>query len=163
MMGWMKAGFALSMIALAQLLTACGGGGDPAAQSELQAKAQAMINGMEAGLDGQFHNEMEGKRLKAELDNANFATGTSISFCLVTRSGSTPLAAPQIVAGMGMGTGQDVAEFELNSEMGQAVPNVVAGDKLEARQGAMASGMADCGAPLLVSATFQPDIEPSGH
>jgi hypothetical protein len=160
MMG-MKAGFALSTIALAQLLTACGGGGDPAAQTGLQAKAQAMVNGMQAEMDGQFHNEMEGKDLKAELDNANIATGTPISFCLVKASGSMPLAAPQIVSQMGMGMGQDVAEFELNSGMGQAVPNVVAGDKLEARQGAMASGMADCGAPLLVSATFQPDVEPS--
>jgi hypothetical protein len=160
MMGWMKTGFALSTIALAQLLTACGGGGDPAAQNELQAKAQAMVNGMQAELDGQFESEMEGKHLKAELDNANFATGTSISFCLVTASGSMPLAAPQIVSGMGMGMDQGVAEFELNSEMGQAVPNVAVGNKLEARQGAMASGMADCSAPLLVSATFQPDVEP---
>jgi hypothetical protein len=163
MMGWMKAVLALSMIASAQLLTACGGGGDPAAQTELQAKAQAMVNGMEAELDGQFRIEMEGNRLKAELDNANFATGTPISFCLVKASGSMPLAAPQIVMGMGTGMGQEVAEFELNSGMGQAVPNVVAGDKLEARQGAMVSGMADCGAPLLVAATFQPDVEPGRH
>jgi hypothetical protein len=163
MMGWMKAGLAMSAITLAQLLTACGGGGDPAAQTQLQAKAQAMVNGMQAEMDGEFQVEMEGKNLKAELDNANLATGTSISFCLVTPSGSMPLAAPQIVSQMGMNTGEDVAEFELNSAMGQAVPNVVAGNKLEARQGAMASGMADCGAPLLVSATFQPEVEHSGH
>lgn len=54
----------------------------------------------------------------AELDNANIATGTNVSFCLVTRSVSMPLAAPQIVSGMNMGMGQDVAEFELNSGMG---------------------------------------------
>jgi hypothetical protein len=63
----------------------------------------------------------------------------------------------------GMGMGQDVAEFELNSALGQSVPNVMAGDTLEARQGAMAASMADCGAPLLVSATFRPDVDPNRH
>jgi len=39
---------------------------------------------------------------------------------------------------------------------------LLAGNKLEARQGAMASGMADCSAPLLLSATFQPDVDAPG-
>jgi hypothetical protein len=161
MMGWMKTGFALSTIVLAQLLTACGSARDPTGQTELQANAQAMVNGMQAELVGRFQSEMEGKSLRAELDNANLAMGTPVSFCLVTQSGSMPLAAAPITGGMGMGMGTDeVAEFEADSVAGQAVPNVVAGNKLEARQGTMASGMADCAAPLLVSAIFQPEVEP---
>jgi hypothetical protein len=35
-----------------------------------------------------------------------------------------------------------------------SVPNVIVGDKLDARKGAN-SGKADCGAPLLISARFQ--------
>ncbi len=160
-MGWVKAGFALSTIALAQFLAGCGSSSDPAASTmELQAKAQAEIGGMQAKLDGQFEIEMDGRHLKGELDNANVPMGTAISFCLVTGSGSTPLAAPQTVPGQM----QDIASFELKAEAGQAVPNVVSGNKLEAREGAMPSGMADCGAPLLMSAIFEPDMdEPDGH
>jgi hypothetical protein len=77
--------------------------------------------------------------------------GTAISFCLVKPTVTTPLAAPQTDA-------QGVAQFELNTQNGQTVPRVNSGDKLEARQGAMSSGTADCSAPLLVSATFQPEV-----
>jgi hypothetical protein len=160
MMGWAKAGFALSTIALAQFLAGCGSSDPAAPKMELQARAQSMIDGMQAELKGQFEIEMEGRDLMAELDNANVPMGTSISFCLVTGSGSTPLAAPQTMPGQM----QSIASFELKSETGQAVPNVVSGNKLEAREGAMPSGMADCGAPLLMSAIFQPDMNaPNGR
>jgi len=124
---------------------------DPAGEMELQATAQATINGMQTELKGQFRIEAEGLRLRGELDNSGFPTATAISFCLVKPTGTTPLVAPQTDA-------QGVAQFELNTQNGQTVPRVNSGDKLEARQGAMSSGSADCSAPLLVSATFQPEV-----
>jgi len=124
---------------------------DPAREIELQATAQANINGMQAELKGQFRLEAEGQRLRGELDNSGFTMGTAISFCLVKPTVTTPLAAPQTDA-------RGVAQFELNTQNGQTVPRVNSGDKLEARQGAMSSGTADCSAPLLVSATFQPEV-----
>jgi len=139
-----------SSLGLALLLGSCGSM-DPAREIELQATAQANINGMQAELKGQFRIEAEGQRLRGELDNSGFTMGTAISFCLVKPTVTTPLAAPQTDA-------QGVAQFELNTQNGQTVPRVNSGDKLEARQGAMSSGTADCSAPLLVSATFQPEV-----
>lgn len=133
------------------LLAGCGSAMDPAGEIELQATAQANINGIQAELKGQFRIEAEGQRLRGELDNSGFSVGTAISFCLVKPTVTTPLAAPQTDA-------QGVAQFELNTQNGQTVPRVNSGDKLEARQGAMSSGTADCSAPLLVSATFQPEV-----
>jgi hypothetical protein len=139
-----------SSLGLALLLGSCGSM-DPAREIELQATAQANINGTQAELKGQFRIEAEGQRLRGELDNSGFTMGTAISFCLVKPTVTTPLAAPQTDA-------QGVAQFELNTQNGQTVPRVNSGDKLEARQGAMSSGTADCSAPLLVSATFQPEV-----
>lgn len=149
---WMTVSLEGSSLGLALLLGSCGSM-DPAGagQIELQATAQANINGIQAELKGQFRIEAEGQRLRGELDNSGFSMGTAISFCLVKPTGTTPLAAPQTDA-------QGVAQFELNTQTGQTVPRVNTGDKLEARQGAMSSGTADCSAPLLVSATFQPEV-----
>lgn len=147
---WMTLSLGGSSLGLALLLGSCGSM-DPAGEIELQATAQANINGMQAELKGQFRIEAEGQRLRGELDNSGFSTGTAISFCLVKPTVTTPLAAPQTDA-------QGVAQFELNTQNGQTVPRVSSGDKLEARQGAMSSGTADCSAPLLVSATFQPEV-----
>ena len=72
MMGWAKAGFALSTIALAQLLAGCGSSDPAASKMELQAVAQAEIDGMQAKLDGQFEIEMEGGILRR-----NWTTRTS--------------------------------------------------------------------------------------
>jgi hypothetical protein len=151
---WVKLGFGLTTMVLTLLTVSCGGSSDPAAETELQARAQAMVNGMQVEVNGQFRSEAEGQRLRGELDNPNLAVGTPVSFCLVKPSGSMPLAAPQAM----LASGQEVAQFELNTESGQPVPNVVVGDKFEARQGATAAGTADCGAPLLLSATFQLDV-----
>lgn len=137
-------------IGLSLLLGSCGGG-DPVPEVELQADVKATINGMQAELKGQFRIELGSKRLRGELDNSGFPMGTAISFCLVNSTGTTPLEAPQIDA-------QGVAQFELNTQNRQTVPQVNSGDKLEARQGATSSATADCSAPLLISATFQPEV-----
>jgi hypothetical protein len=133
------------------LLAGCGSAMDPAGEIELQARAQANSNGVQAELRGQFRIEAEGTRLTGELDNSDFPSGTAISFCLVKPSMTIPLAAPDTNA-------QGVAQFELNTQNGQTVPRVNSGDKLEALQGAMSSGTPDCSAPLLVPATFQPEV-----
>jgi hypothetical protein len=138
------------------ILGACSGS-DPMSmnQMELQAKAQASINGMQAELNGQFRSEAEGQRLTGEVDNLNLAAGTNVSFCLAQGSGSKPLAVSQINMSM--------VQFTLNTQSGQMVSKVNVGDTLEARQGATGSGMADCSAMLLVSASFQPDVDQPNH
>jgi hypothetical protein len=138
------------------LLAGCGSAMDPAGEIELQAQAQANINGVQVELRGQFRIEAEGIRLTGEFDNSNFPSGTAISFCLVKPSMTIPLAAPDTNA-------QGVAQFELNTQNGQTVPRVNVGDKIEAREGATASGSTDCTALLLASATFQVDANQLNH
>ena len=126
---------------------------DDRQETRLRARANRVIRGIEAELKGEFRSEDGRKRLEGELDNINLRIGTGISFCLATSNGTIPLAAVKI------GThndGQKNAQFELDTENGDQVPDVVAGNKLEARNGTNA-GMADCSKPLLISATFQRD------
>jgi hypothetical protein len=148
------AGFLI--LALPILSTGCGSAMDPAGEIELQAKAEANINGVQAELRGQFRIEAEGTRLTGELDNSNFPANTAISFCLMKPTMTIPLAAPET-------NGLGVAQFEVNTQNAQTVPRVNVGDKIEARQGATASGAADCSALLLASATFQVDVEQTNH
>jgi hypothetical protein len=125
--------------------------------TRLQARAQRVIRGIEAELRGDFRRQNgdrddggRRKRLRGELDNINLPGSTEISFCLATANGSIPLAAVKL------GNNDDDqknAEFELDTQNGDSVPNVIVGDKLDARKGAN-SGKADCGAPLLISARF---------
>jgi hypothetical protein len=151
---WKKTRLRPLVIAWVVLTASCNS--DPNGETELQARAQADIAGMQTSLAGQFRTEAEGQRLTGELDNRNVPTGTAISFCLVQPSGTTALAAPETNA-------QGVAQFELNTQNGQAVPKVSVGDKIEAHQGATNSGGADCSAPLLVSATFHVDMDQPNH
>ena len=149
----------LLSMATALVLAGCGGG-DPRGETELQAQAQALIQGAQTELQGQFRIESDDRRLRVELDTGGLPLGQPVSFCLVTSSGSTPLSAPQLVTGKG----QEFAQFQLDSGAGQTVPSVIAGNQLEAREGASSSGAVDCSAPLLLSATFQPDVDkPGGH
>ncbi|HMF91199.1 MAG TPA: hypothetical protein VKL40_11180 [Candidatus Angelobacter sp.] len=162
MNSWKNIRIGLSILTLALLSGGCGSGDPPdpmGNEIELQARAQALINGMEAELDGQFRVEAEGQRLRGELDKLNLAIGTPVSFCLRKSSGTVALAAPVVM----QSSGDELAQFELNTENGQTVPTVVAGDTLEARQGANASGTADCGKPLLVSAVFQAEVNQPHH
>jgi hypothetical protein len=81
---------------------------------------------------------------------STFQEAPKSRFCLATANGSIPLAAVKL------GNNDDDqknAEFELDTQNGDSVPNVIVGDKLDARKGAN-SGKADCGAPLLISARF---------
>jgi hypothetical protein len=130
---------------------------DPDQGVRLRARAERVIKGIEAELRGDFRRQNGGhddqgrrKELRGELENINLPGGTEISFCLATSNGSIPLAAVKLGH---HDDEQRSAEFEFESQNGDNVPNVVAGDKLEARNGAN-SGKADCSAPLLISARF---------
>ena len=153
---WNKARLALGLVPLSGLVVGCATTDPFGREVELQAQAQADLNGVPAQLHGQFRIEAEGVRLTGELDNSNFPSGKAISFCLSKPTVRIPLAAPDTNA-------QGVAQFELNTQSGQTVPTVNVGDKIEARQGATTAGSADCTAPLLISATFQADINQSDH
>jgi hypothetical protein len=125
--------------------------------TQLRARAQRIIKGIEAELRGDFQSQKGGrddggqrKRLRGELDNINLTGNTEISFCLATSNGSVPLAAVKL---SNREDDQKSAQFEIDSQNGDSVPNAVVGNKLEARQGG-SSGKADCGAPLLISARF---------
>src|SRR5262249_229533 len=155
MNSWKNILIGLSILTLALFAGGCGSSSsDPPNEIEMQARAQGLINGMEAELDGQFRIEAEGQRLRGELDKLNLAIGTPGAFCLVKSTGTVALAAPVVMKWGGGG----LAQCELNTQNGQTVPTVVAGDTLQARQGATASGTADCGKPLLLSAVFQAEV-----
>jgi hypothetical protein len=124
---------------------------------QLQARAQRVIKGIEAELRGEFRrqngnqdDEGRRKRLRGELDNINLPARTEISFCLATSSGSIPLAAVRLSSN---DDDQKNAEFELDTQNGDSVPNVMVGNHLEARKGSN-GGKADCMAPLLITARF---------
>jgi len=155
---WTTIRFGLSTAALALLSAGCGSMNSAMTMTGLQARAQTMANGMEMQLTGQFQTAPQGMSLTGELDNPTLTAGTPVSFCLVRMSGTMALAAPPAMDE----SGQVVAQFVMNSQNGQGVPSVSAGDRLEARQGATSAGSADCMAPLLLSATFQADMSPVG-
>lgn len=135
-----------------------GGGGGQAQEIRLLAKGQAVVNGKEVTLNGDFRNDTTRIRLQGDLEDAGLATGTSVSFCLTNAAGTTALA----VGVIGQNDENEVedadeAEFGLDSQKGQTVPNVAVGDKLEAHQGTGANGAASCTGALIISATFQAD------
>lgn len=112
----------------------------------LRARAQAVVNGIEAQLNGDFRSSPTRQRLSGELQNINLDLGTDISFCLDS-GGTTTLQATAPVAQV---AGVNIAQFELDTEVGDIVPDVAVGDGFEAHQ-----GTDDCTAPLLVSAKFR--------
>ena len=119
----------------------------------LRARRDKVINGFEAELRGDFRAAANPIRLNAELDNINIPVGTRVAFCLVQNGVKSKIGVAQVrVIG-----GVRVAEVELTANDGDAVPNVSAGDILQARQSTQAPFLPspDCGAPLLISAAFR--------
>ena len=129
----------------------------PANQVELKARADAVVNGVQVELRGQFDREPERTRLESELDDINLPVGSAVSFCVVQGISTLPLAVG-IIQGEG---DQRKAVFEIRSDHGQNPPNVQVGNVLQARDGANGN-MADCTRPLLLAATFVQDNN-SGH
>jgi hypothetical protein len=125
-------------------------------QVELKARADAVVNGAQIELRGQFEREPEETKLEGELDDMNLPVGSAVSFCLVQGISTIPLA-----VGIIQEEDERKAEFELRSDEGQNPPNVQVGNILQARDGANGN-MADCTRPLLLAATFVQD-DNSGH
>jgi hypothetical protein len=119
-------------------------------QIRLRARGSEVVNDVVAELNGDFRVDGSRQRLEAELENIALPLGTPISFCLVCGTVDTPVATGKVKL-----KGQlKVAEFELDTNDGDVVPNVALADKIEARKG-VSAGAADCSKPLLVSVTFQ--------
>src|SRR5215467_10808602 len=72
------------------------GGAGPNAPSgtevRLRARGQAVINGVEAELRGNFERRPDRTRLDGELEDINLPIGSAISFCLVQGKNTIPLA-----------------------------------------------------------------------
>jgi hypothetical protein len=117
----------------------------------LNARGESVVSGVEAELTSTFRARSNGRRqLNGELENINLPVGTKISFCLTTTTQAVPLA----VRSIKLIAGKKVAEFEFDTENGQAVPNVNGGYKLRARFGSNGTKPM-CNAPLLVSGTYR--------
>jgi len=119
---------------------------------ELSARGEAVINGIQAELRGQFERRLDRTRLDGQLENINLPVGSAISSCLVQGGQTIPLA----VGIIQLQDQRREAEFHIRTDQGQTPPNVQIGDVLQARDGANVT-MADCSRPLLVAGTFVPD------
>jgi len=118
---------------------------DPKPIITLAGRGIALVNGTQAELNARFRGYPADRKLQGELQ-AGLAPGTLISFCLNSQGAATLVATAPVALVFGIPT----ASFELDTVLGDAVPNVAAGDAIEAHQGA-----ADCtAATLLVSARF---------
>jgi len=151
-MGNMRTRFA-SLAALVIMGVVCSASPLWGQEIRLRARENKVINGIEAELRGDFRAAANPIRLNAELDNINIPVGTRIAFCLVQNGVKTKIG----VARVAVIAGVQVAEVELSANDGDAVPNVSAGDILQARQSKQAPFRTSpgCGAPLLVSAAFR--------
>jgi hypothetical protein len=122
-------------------------------QLELRARQNKQINGFETELRGDYRERVGRDRLNAELEKINLPVGTPVAFCLV-HNGVRSLIGVAKVARVG---GIFEAKIELESEDGDAVPTVKAGNLLQARQRATTpfNPSPTCGEVLLLSAPFQ--------
>jgi hypothetical protein len=121
----------------------------------LRAFGRAAINGIEAQLEGDWRRTLSPfrQRLDGELKNIHLPLNTPVAFCLVTSAGTQRLR----VSRVHLEAGIKVAELDLDTNNGNVVPNVHAGDRIQTRQARNApfNSNPTCGSPLLVSATFQ--------
>jgi hypothetical protein len=121
--------------------------------TRLRASVNKRINGFEAELRGDFREDHGvPDRLNSELEKINLPIGTKVAFCLVQGGTTTLLGVAKVQTQAGI----SVAEFELETKDGDNVPNVNAGDVLQARQRTSAPFQTSptCTTNLLVSAPF---------
>jgi hypothetical protein len=114
--------------------------------TRLKAKGIPLLNGVMAELEGEFRTSGTRTRLKASLENFPADAATVVSFCL---NATTPIGAGAVEQEI-----QNEAEAELDSQNGDAVPAVVAGDTIDAFAGG-AVGAPVCGGTSLGTATFK--------
>lgn len=124
-----------------------------AQQVRLSARKNKVINGIEAELRGDYREKTNPIRLNAELDNINIPVGTPVAFCVLQNGVATQIGVGKVALVGGI----PVAEIELSASDGDAVPNLNAGDVLQARQRKLAPFKTSptCGTALLLSAAFQ--------
>ena len=123
---------------------------------ELGVHKNKIINGFEAELRGDYR-ESNGAptRLTAQLEHINIPVGTPIAFCI---QDSLTLVKTKIGVGkVRLVGGIPKAEVELRTSDGDPVPKVTVGDKLQARQNAVAPFKATpgCGTHLLLAGPFK--------
>jgi hypothetical protein len=124
-----------------------------AQQTRLSARKNKVINGIEAQLRGDYREKSSPSRLNSELEDINIPVGTKVAFCLVQDGVKTLVGVGQVAMIGGIPT----ASFELNANDGDMVPNVNAGDVLQARQRTTAPFAKNptCNSALMVSASFK--------
>lgn len=128
-------------------------------ETELNAETESQDSmGAQLKLRGDFQSEFDRTRLRGRFEDSGMSSSTTISFCLVTGEGSsTGLAVSTIGSDMDPEDHEGRAQFVLDSQKGDTVPAVVAGNSIEAHSGANTDGTPACdAASLLASATFQP-------
>jgi hypothetical protein len=147
------------VIALAALLalTVLGSASQIWAQNlELGVHKNKIINGFEVELRGDYReSNATPTRLTAALEHINIPVGTPIAFCM---QDSVTLVKTRIGVGkVKMVGGIPKAEVELRISDGDLVPRVTVGDKLQARQNAVApfKTTPGCGIHLLVAGSFK--------
>lgn len=123
------------------------------AEVQLITRGDAVISGAEVQLSANFEQRSDRRRLDGRLADISMPVGSAVSFCLVHEDQTIPLAVGIIQT---QGQGRE-AEFHIRTDQGQNPPSMMAGDVLQARDGANLN-MADCSRPLLVAAKLVPDI-----
>ena len=79
---------ALTLVSSAVLMASAGASSGGSNEIRLRARGLAVINGIEAELQGDFRTSAARQRLLGELKNINLDLGADISFCLAP-SGAT--------------------------------------------------------------------------
>ncbi len=116
-----------------------GGGAIPGVPvARLEAKANGVIQGFEAELTTTFQDLGNRKRLSVEVVNLNLTVGTALNFCLADSS-----------IGKGSLDAAHTLELNLDSQAGNPIPAVKAGDVIEVRADACGSST-----PPLLAARF---------
>ena len=123
-----------------------------AVEVQLVTRSDVVISGVEVQLSANFEQRPDRTRLDGRLADINIPVGSAVSFCLMHEGQTRPLAVGIIQP---QGQGRE-AEFHIGTDQGQDPPSVMAGDVLQARDGANVN-MADCSRPLLVAGTLVPD------
>jgi len=125
-----------------------------AQQVRLSARKNKVIIGIEAQLRGDYRERANiPVRLNSALENINIPVGKKVAFCLLQNGAKTLVGVGQVA----MVAGVPVVSVELAATDGDTVPNVNAGDVLQARQTKRApyKTRPSCGSPLLVFAASQ--------
>lgn len=124
-----------------------------AQQVRLSARTKKIINGVETQLRGDYRENTSPVRLNSDLENINIPVGTPVAFCVLQNGVKTLLGVGKVA----LVGGVPVASVDLAATDGDVIPNVNAGDVLQARQRTVApfNPNPGCGAALLVSAAFQ--------